>query len=104
MFNAMKLVEHGHELVVLANLMPMDEEVVEADSWMIQTVGHEVVHALSDCLGLPMVRRKTKAKSVRRGMGYKPARGDEVCCRTFCLPWVVVVVVVVVMVAAMVCV
>ena len=74
----MKVVEYGHELVVLANLMPVHPEVVEADSWMIQTVGHEVVHCLSDCLGLPMVRRKTEAKSFQRGLGYEPASGDEV--------------------------
>ena len=84
-FNAMKVVEHGHELVVLANLMPIDAAVVEADSWMIQTVGHEVVHSLSDCLGLPMVRRKTKAQSVRRGMGYVPSPGDEVGSKDLCV-------------------
>lgn len=35
----------------------MEEGVDDLDSWMYQTVGHQVVAALGQCMGLPLYRR-----------------------------------------------
>ncbi|RMZ54961.1 hypothetical protein APUTEX25_000478 [Auxenochlorella protothecoides] len=37
----MEVTRFGHEVVALANLLPMEEGVDDLDSWMYQTVGHQ---------------------------------------------------------------
>ncbi len=57
-------------MVALANLMPEDEEVDELDSYMYQTVGHQLVAAYAACTGLPLYRRRIRGVSkhqVRNG-------------------------------------
>jgi len=76
-YAAMKCVAYGHQLVALANLKPVSS-VDEADSYMYQTVGHEVIEAYSECLGVPLVRLETKAKLANSDMAYEPTAGDEV--------------------------
>ncbi|QCD97390.1 Diphthine--ammonia ligase/Uncharacterized protein [Vigna unguiculata] len=55
----MKAIHYGHEIVALANLMPLDDSVDELDSYMYQTVGHQII-----------VRHQE--------LGYKETQGDEV--------------------------
>jgi diphthine-ammonia ligase len=43
-FNIMKMVEAGHELVALANLYPVDSD--ELNSYMYQSVGHEIIELI----------------------------------------------------------
>jgi len=50
--------QHGHEVVALANLLPPDPAVDELDSYMYQTVGHQLVEAYAACTGLPLYRRR----------------------------------------------
>jgi len=76
-YAAMKCVAYGHQLVALANLKPVSS-VDDADSYMYQTVGHEVIEAYSECLGIPLVRLETKAKLANSDMAYEPTAGDEV--------------------------
>ncbi|KAJ8908715.1 hypothetical protein NDN08_005420 [Rhodosorus marinus] len=76
-YAAMKCLAYGHELVALANLKPLSN-VDEADSYMYQTVGHEVIEAYSECLGVPLVRLETKAKLANSDLAYEPTPGDEV--------------------------
>ena len=40
----------GHELIATANLYPEDVSREEIDSFMYQTVGHNVVRAIAECL------------------------------------------------------
>lgn len=51
------------QIVALANLYPAEENVSELDSFMYQTVGHELIQAYAECTGLPLYRRQTRGKS-----------------------------------------
>lgn len=53
-FNIMKMVEQGHELVALANLYPAEDK--ELDSYMYQTVGHEIIEKIALCFDKPLYR------------------------------------------------
>ncbi|GAB2287458.1 hypothetical protein Dimus_021836 [Dionaea muscipula] len=74
----MKCIEYGHEIVALANLLPVDDSVDELDSYMYQTVGHQVVVSYSKCMGLPLYRRRLQGSSRHQSLGYKMTQGDEV--------------------------
>jgi len=45
-------------VVALANLLPAQQGVDDLDSYMYQTVGHQLVAAYSQCMGLPLYRRR----------------------------------------------
>eukprot|EP00929_Paragymnodinium_shiwhaense_P064744 TRINITY_DN32478_c0_g1_i1.p1 TRINITY_DN32478_c0_g1~~TRINITY_DN32478_c0_g1_i1.p1 ORF type:complete len:716 (-),score=138.93 TRINITY_DN32478_c0_g1_i1:409-2556(-) len=68
----------GHELVCVANLAP-PEGVGEMDSYMYQTVGSEMIHAIAAALDVPLIRRTIhgKPKSIET-QTYRPEDGDEV--------------------------
>lgn len=56
------------QVVALANLLPAREDTDDLDSWMYQTVGHQLVGAYAECMGLPLYRRRitgTAADQVR---------------------------------------
>ena len=69
---------YGHEVVALANLLPTQEEVDELDSYMYQTVGHQIVAAYASCMGLPLYRRKILGASKDQRLVYEDTAGDEV--------------------------
>ena len=46
------------QVVALGNLLPPDAETDELDSWMYQTVGHQLVAAYASATGLPLLRRR----------------------------------------------
>lgn len=74
-----------HDPVVIANMAPeaslQQEGVHEVDSYMYQTVGHEVVSHIAACLGLPL-RQATVGKNAAedQSLHYNAAHsdGDEV--------------------------
>ncbi|KAK1260653.1 hypothetical protein QJS04_geneDACA002376 [Acorus gramineus] len=74
----MKCVEYGHEIVALANLMPLDDSVDELDSYMYQTVGHQIVISYAECMGLPLFRRRIHGSTKRQHLTYEETTGDEV--------------------------
>ncbi|KAI5072248.1 hypothetical protein GOP47_0012354 [Adiantum capillus-veneris] len=74
----MRCIDHGHEIVALANLLPMDESVDELDSFMYQTVGHQVVVAYAQCMGLPLYRRRIRGSSRLQELRYTQTEYDEV--------------------------
>eukprot|EP00879_Flechtneria_rotunda_P020103 GHRR01021143.1.p1 GENE.GHRR01021143.1~~GHRR01021143.1.p1 ORF type:complete len:135 (+),score=43.02 GHRR01021143.1:569-973(+) len=69
---------HGHQVVALANLVPPDTSTDELDSYMYQTVGHQLVAAYAACTGLPLYRRKISGHSNSQALSYEPTKGDEV--------------------------
>ena len=78
-FNIFKSVEHGHELICLANLCPPTGfSGVDMDSFMYQTVGHNVVEALAECMGVPLVRQEIRGKAVTQNLNYATTPEDEV--------------------------
>eukprot|EP00775_Hariotina_reticulata_P010371 gene10371-10529_t len=69
---------HGHEVVALGNLLPPDSNTDELDSYMYQTVGHQLVAAYASCTGLPLYRRRIMGISNSLTLSYSETKGDEV--------------------------
>lgn len=44
---AMRCEEEGHQIVALGNLYPADTAIDDIDSWMFQTVGHQILTSYS---------------------------------------------------------
>ncbi|XP_011080570.1 diphthine--ammonia ligase isoform X1 [Sesamum indicum] len=74
----MKCQEYGHEIVALANLMPVDEAQDELDSYMYQTVGHQIVVSYAQCMGIPLFRRRIQGSTRHHSLSYNVTPGDEV--------------------------
>eukprot|EP00850_Spirogloea_muscicola_P000699 SM000002S05779 [mRNA] locus=s2:2203672:2208664:+ [translate_table: standard] len=68
----------GVQVVALANLLPDDDSVDELDSYMYQTVGHQLVAAYAECMGLPLFRRRLRGSARLQELRYRPTVGDEV--------------------------
>ncbi|KAK7290666.1 hypothetical protein RIF29_05246 [Crotalaria pallida] len=77
-FAMMKSIHYGHQIVALANLMPLDDSVDELDSYMYQTVGHQIVVGYAECMGLPLFRRRIQGSTRHQELGYRTTQGDEV--------------------------
>lgn len=75
----MHCVANGHEIVALANLKPPAAGGQdEMDSFMYQTVGHDIIDLYSECMQLPMYRGEINGKSKSQEMSYTPTVNDEV--------------------------
>ncbi|XP_078442261.1 endoribonuclease [Wolffia australiana] len=74
----MRCKEYGHDIVALANLMPLEESVDELDSYMFQTVGHQILVSYAECMGVPLFRRRIKGSSRHQLLNYQATSGDEV--------------------------
>ena len=65
---SIKLASHQHgptcvQIVALANLHPLAAGCDELDSWMYQTVGHQMLPAYAAATGLPLLRRRIRGSS-----------------------------------------
>ena len=72
--------QYGHEVVALANLLPPQTAVDDMDSYMYQTVGHQVIDAYAQCMGLPLYRRRIMGSSkdlVRGGSAWAGREGER---------------------------
>lgn len=69
---------YGHEIVALANLLPQHIDCDDIDSYMYQTVAHQVIPAYSQCMGLPLFRRHILGSSRDQQLVYNDTPGDEV--------------------------
>ncbi|CAA0823929.1 endoribonucleases [Striga hermonthica] len=74
----MKCEQYGHQIVALANLMPVDEAQDELDSYMYQTVGHQIIVSYAECMGIPLFRRRIQGSTRHHGLSYNMTPGDEV--------------------------
>ena len=69
---------YGHDIVALANLLPPQADVDDLDSYMYQTVGHQVIGAYASCMGIPLYRRHITGTSQDQHLVYQDTQGDEV--------------------------
>ncbi|ORY80396.1 hypothetical protein BCR37DRAFT_348824 [Protomyces lactucae-debilis] len=76
-YNMMHCVANDHEIVALANLHPALNDPDEMDSWMYQTVGHDVVPMYAEAMGLPMFRQVIHGTNVATDLHYTKSEGDE---------------------------
>ncbi|XP_054714073.1 diphthine--ammonia ligase-like [Uloborus diversus] len=74
-YNMMQCVADGHEIIALANLQPKEDEV---DSYMYQSVGHNVLDMYATAMNLPLFRNKIEGKPLNQNFDYQPTEGDEV--------------------------
>ncbi|AGO13708.1 AaceriAGL164Wp [[Ashbya] aceris (nom. inval.)] len=78
-YNILHCMKNGHELVAFGNLHPREEKVQELDSFMFQTVGHEIVSYYGKCTGLPVFRQEiARDTSKNVALNYFVTAGDEV--------------------------
>ncbi|VDN27767.1 unnamed protein product [Gongylonema pulchrum] len=77
-YNLMKCIEHGHEIVCLANLYPSPSGQEEIDSYMYQCVASNGVQLYSEATDLPYYGREIKGRPIEVGADYEPTRCDEV--------------------------
>ncbi|KAJ0401888.1 hypothetical protein ATCC90586_009010 [Pythium insidiosum] len=78
----MESVRVGHEIVCLAHLRPplhLAADEAEIDSFMFQSVGHNVVRMIADCMDVPLVEGTITGTAVSTDIDYSAsAEGDEV--------------------------
>lgn len=77
LFNLLCCKSFGFEVSALANLLPPDD-TVEADSYMYQSIGKELIPLISECMEVPLVRRYISGKAINQEMNYNATSGDEV--------------------------
>lgn len=52
----------GHEVVLLGHMIPKDSNTHELDSYMFQTIGHNAIKSISECLEIPLIEREISGK------------------------------------------
>ena len=78
LFNCLHCVANGHEIVALANLHPPPSaNTAELDSFCFQTVGHDLVEAVAECMALPLIRRSLTGTSKNQSAVYENVDGGE---------------------------
>ncbi|GMG40608.1 unnamed protein product [Ambrosiozyma monospora] len=76
-FNILHCLANGHELVCLANLFPPPSDSDELDSFMYQTVGHDIISYYAKCTGKPLYRQQINGTSANQKLEYKKTTNDE---------------------------
>lgn len=76
-FNILHCLAQGHELECLANLYPPQEDNDEIDSYMYQTVGHDVLTLYEKCIGKPMYRQAILGNPSNQKLEYNKTENDE---------------------------
>lgn len=76
-YNIIQCIKNGHEIICLGHLA-RPENTGEIDSYMYQTVGSEMVDAVAECLGLPLIKRTIGSKPVNLELDYVETKNDEV--------------------------
>ena len=78
-YSILHSLRQGHELVALGNLYPADQDQQELDSFMFQTVGHDIVNWYQKCTGLPLFRRAIHPQTSKNvSLNYYPTDDDEI--------------------------
>lgn len=77
-YNIHHCLTQGHELVALGNLYPENTEQDEIDSFMFQTVGHDIINYYSQCLDVPLYRQAIKGGSKNQALEYTKTEDDEI--------------------------
>ncbi|KAK6457689.1 adenine nucleotide alpha hydrolase [Scheffersomyces xylosifermentans] len=77
-FNIHHCLSNGHELVALGNLYPQETDRDEIDSFMFQTVGHDIIDSYSECLDVPLYRQAITGSSSNQQLEYSITENDEI--------------------------
>ncbi|KIW03292.1 uncharacterized protein PV09_05505 [Verruconis gallopava] len=82
LFSVLHCLKNGHEVVALANLyppvLPGGDSIEDIDSFMYQTIGHNIIPLYEDALGIPLFREEITGGAVDTGREYGlVANGDD---------------------------
>lgn len=78
-YNIFHCLKNNHELIALGNLHPRESEEQELDSFMFQTVGHDLIDYYSKCIGIPLFRRSIlRNTSNNVELNYTATQEDEI--------------------------
>lgn len=77
-FNIHHCLSRGHDLIALANLYPSQKDQHEIDSFMFQTVGHDVIEYYSECMAVPLYRQPINGSSSNQDLEYSQTDDDEI--------------------------
>ncbi|KAG8623782.1 hypothetical protein KVT40_008758 [Elsinoe batatas] len=81
LFSIQHCVANGHCIVALANLHPEQTSTQDIDSFMYQTVGHNIVELIAQALELPLYRQSISGSATSTSKTYSPGQSsDEVEC------------------------
>lgn len=77
-FNIHHSISRGHELIALGNLYPKQAGIDELDSFMFQTVGHDIIEYYGECLDVPLYRQEINGSSKNQRLEYSITEEDEI--------------------------
>lgn len=77
-YNIHHCLSRGHQLECLANLYPSGPDCDEIDSFMFQTVGHDIINKYSECLEVPLYREPISGTSANQDLEYRQTQNDEI--------------------------
>ncbi|MES1904279.1 MAG: diphthine--ammonia ligase [Paramarteilia canceri] len=75
MFNAWKCIENGHQIACFVNLQPPTSE--DLNSYMYQTVGHEVIDLIAQSCGVKLFKKVIKNKPKDLTIDYSEECDDD---------------------------
>ncbi|CAF1049769.1 unnamed protein product [Didymodactylos carnosus] len=76
-YNMVQCTKDNHQIIALANLYP--ESTDELDSYMYQSVGHEIIKLYAEAIDIPLYRAIIKGNAKTTEKYYsEPVTGDEV--------------------------
>lgn len=75
LFTIHKLRQQNHTLM---GLLYMHDTSSSIDSYMFQSVGHELIDCFSTCLNVPLYKFNTSSRSINTTLTYSPTEDDEV--------------------------
>ncbi|EEP77614.1 hypothetical protein UREG_02463 [Uncinocarpus reesii 1704] len=88
LYSILHCLKNGHNVVALANLHPplkpagdaeVEDEGVDMDSYMYQTIGHSIIPLYQEALGIPLYRREISGTAVDTGRDYQTP--EKVCAQ-----------------------
>ncbi|XP_010485824.1 PREDICTED: diphthine--ammonia ligase-like [Camelina sativa] len=65
-------------VALVSNLLPVGDSVDELDSYMYQTVGHQIIGGYAECMNVPLFRRRIRGSSRHQKLSYQMTLDDEV--------------------------
>lgn len=70
LFSLLHCLAQGHQIVALANLYPSNVDTDDTDSYMYQTIGHNIIPLYEEALDLPLYRGAIVGDAVDKAQTY----------------------------------